>query len=440
MPDKLTRSISALTMQIMTVPTAEKSLTHYGLWLLLSISLAGCELLPGRDGATSPDDDQYLVNNSSDVWERLEADFGVEDDDYSALSLDLAEEGVLANDLWDRIRAGLAFPDRSHPAAFQEATDYASNADNLDVILQRGEPYLYYVVEEIEKRGMPTELALLPIIESAYRPISKSNKGASGIWQFIPSTGKFYGLKTDFWYDGRRDVIASTQAALKYFEKLNADFDGDWLLALAAYNCGEGAVMRAINKNAEAGKPTDFWSLDLPRETEEYVPRLLGVAALVADPESFSVSLRRIPNSPYLTSIALDKQINLKEAAKLADISHDEIKHLNPGFRTGVTDPKGQHNLLLPADKAAGFNTKLAGLSFSERLAIGNDDAAKSSHSSKKPSGKPTTYKVKRGDSLYIIAQRFKTTVAKLREWNPRDATAKHLKPGSVLTLYLAAR
>ncbi len=430
-----------------------KPLIRYVLLLLLSAGLAGCtgldqflnpngQPVDAKGTAPSTISEQFLVDNNSDVWERLEAGFGVEQKQYTALNIDMTEEGLLSNELWDRIRAGFAFPYHDHPSAYERAHSYADNAEHLDEILQRGEPYLYYVVGEIEKRGMPTEIALLPIIESAYQPSAKSNRGATGIWQFIPSTGRNFGLKKDFWYDGRRDIIASTQAALNYFEKLNGYFDGDWLLTLAAYNCGEGAVMRAMKKNAAAGKPTDFWSLDLPRETEDYVPRLLGVAALVDHPEEFSVNLRHISNTPYLSSIALDKPINLKEAAKIADISHEEIKHLNPGFTNGVTDPKGLHDLLLPTDKVAGFNSKLAELSFSKRLAISNGEKEPTSSKkkgSKKTSGKATTYKVRRGDTLAEIAQRFDTSVAQLLKWNPQQRKTKPLKPGMTLKLYLAS-
>lgn len=386
--------------------------------------------------------DQYLVTTTANLWERLGEGFGLEKIPASMSP----ESEPEPQDLWTRIRAGFALPNRRHPKAYKEAQEYADSRDYLDATIERAKPYLYYVVEEIEKRGMPTEIALIPVIESAYQASANSSSGAAGIWQLIPSTGRHFGLKKDFWYDGRRDIAASTQAALKYLEKLNTDFDGDWLLTLAAYNAGEGTVLRAVKKNRQAGKPIDFWSLDLPRETEAYVPRLLGIAALVDAPEDFGVTLASIPNEPYLTSVELDGQINLKLAAKMAGMSDREIRHLNPGFTNGVTDPRGEHPLLLPADKAARFTAKLATLDPAKRL--GDTPPSKKKAAKKKPDAKrleahaapagkqPITYTVRAGDSLARIAQRFKITVAQLQEWNT-DLTGKYLQPGHNLKLYI---
>jgi len=296
----------------------------------------------------------YLVTTTSNLWERLEAGFGINKE------LPLPEAEPL--DLWERLRGGFTLPDRQHPKARKEAKEYAGYQYHLDEVIERARPYLYYVLEEIEKRGMPSEIALLPIIESAYQPLAYSSGGAAGIWQFIASTGRNFGLKQTFWYDGRRDIAASTKAAMDYLQKLNIDFDGDWLLTLAAYNAGEGTVFRAMKKNRQAGKRTDFWSLDLPRETEAYIPRLLGVAALVANPDEYGASLTYVPDEPYLKSVEIESQIDLKVAAQLADISPQEIKLLNPGFIHGTSDPKGPHHLLLPINKVDIFNTKLATL------------------------------------------------------------------------------
>ena len=333
-------------------------------------------------------------------------------------------------DLWSRIRAGFALPDYDHPQAQTEAREYASSPEHLDTVTQRATPYMYYVVHEVEKRGMPTEIALVPIIESAYSPGAVSPRGAAGIWQFIPSTGRHMGLTRNFWYDGRRDVIASTAAALTYLQRLNADFDGDWLITLAAYNAGEGRLRRAIQKNQQAGKPTDFWSLDLPQETATYVPRLLGIAALVNHPEDFGVSLASIPDTPYLASVDVDNQINLNVAAQIAGMSRAELKRLNPGLLRGITDPKGTTTLLLPADKAERF---------SRRLVKADPDMLQSHTLAKPPAKKPRArsktpgqqeYVVRKGDTLGAIANDFRISVAQLESWNADQLNDKYLLPG----------
>ncbi len=362
------------------------------------------------------------------------------------------------------MRAGFALPGRHEQRVQREAQDFADDQESLGETLTRAEPYLYFVLEEIEKRRMPTEIAFLPLIESAYQPLAQSNQGAAGMWQFIPSTGRNFGLKQTFWYDGRRDVIASTNAALDYLQKLNTDFEGDWLLTLAAYNAGEGAVQRAVKKNQRARKSTDFWSLDLPRETRAYIPRLLGIAALAAAPDEFSVALNPIPNAPYVASVDLDSPINLTLAAKMADISQKEMRQLNPGFLRGATAPHGPHQLLLPVDKVAAFTAKLAALSVDKRLAepgrpeIKNKKSVLSKAEGKDPGGtakqslpskplitasssthssKPLAqYTVREGDSWERIAKHFKITTAQLRTWNADKVEFKYLMPGHSLTVY----
>ncbi len=472
----------------------ERSMPRYSLkpslstWIyaLILSGLAGCSSLetapPGPLATLAPDDAEltilttdttlsqlsrnpldssssYSVTISSDLWGRLGTDFGLIE---GIPSFTPAEEP--RRDLWERLRGGFILPHRQHPKARAEAADYGGFQDHLDVVIDRAKPYLYYVLDEIEKRGMPSEIALLPIIESAYQPLAKSSGGAVGIWQFIPSTGKNYGLKQNFWYDGRRDIAASTNAAMNYLQKLNIDFNGDWLLTLAAYNCGEGAVMRAMKKNRAAGKPTDFWSLDLPRETEAYIPRLLGVTALVANPEEFGAELAYIPDEPYLTSIELDSQVNLKIAAQMADITPKEFKILNPGFIRGTSDPKGPHQLLLPLDKADIFNAKLASLEpgnlMSDEATEGDSlrksagkkkPAGKSAENARiqsaavtdipsgtsKPNGSPVDYQVREGDSLTRIAERFKITLDQLKEWNADKLTSDFLITGHILKLFI---
>ncbi len=302
-------------------------------------------------------------------------------------------------DMWNRIRTRFSLPDRDHPRVQSSKNWYASRQVYLDRTIERATPYLHYIVEEIERRGMPSELALLPIVESAYQPLANSHAKAAGIWQFIPSTAKNYGLKLNWWYDGRRDIHASTRAALDYLQKLNADFQGDWLLALAAYNAGEGAVMRAVNKNAAAGKPTDFWSLQLPVETQGYVPWLLAITDVVAAPEKFGVTLKSVPNRPYLTTITTDAQIDLALAAELADVPLEEVHRLNPGFNRWVTDPDGPHHLLLPIEKVESFKTRLASLPTEKRVTW-------------------TRHHVQKKQSLNYIASLYGTTTTLLRQIN----------------------
>lgn len=390
---------------------------------------------------TSPSDlsyENYLITVIPNLWESLGGKFAPPE----GLAAPITEER--RKDLWDRIRAGLSLPYRNHPKVLAEAEEYAASQDYLDTVTRRAKPYMYYVVREVEKRNMPTEIALVPIIESAFLASAKSTSGAAGIWQFIPSTGRHFGLKQTFWYDGRRDVIASTNAALNYLQKLNTDFDGDWLLTLAAYNAGEGAVQRAMKKNQQAGKPADFWSLDLSRETATYVPRLLGIAAIVARPEDFGVSLNNIPDAPYLASVDIDSQINLNVAAKIAGISREELTRLNPGLLRGSTDPKGKTTLLLPADKAEKFSARLAALAPDRRMSP--TQANLSGTKRRAPSaaddvgnaqGRPIYYIVREGDTLAGIARKFKTSVAQLSAWNANRLSGKYLKPGLRLRLYI---
>ncbi|GAB6067312.1 LysM peptidoglycan-binding domain-containing protein [Methylothermus subterraneus] len=265
-------------------------------------------------------------------------------------------------DLWQRLFALYQLPEIDHPRIRAELKWYASNSDYLERVQKRARPYLYTIVKEIERNGLPGELALLPIVESAFEPTARSPKQAAGLWQFIPSTGEQYGLKQNQWVDLRHDVHASTRAAVRYLKKLHADFNGDWLLALAAYNAGEGRVMQEIVKNRLLLRPTDFWHLDLPEETKSYVPKLLAVARLFANAKRYGIALKPIPNRPLYARVDVGGQIDLALAARLADVPLEEIQRLNPGFRRGVTAPDGPHRLVLPLEKVDLFAERLAEL------------------------------------------------------------------------------
>ncbi|MBL1140696.1 MAG: LysM peptidoglycan-binding domain-containing protein [Proteobacteria bacterium] len=281
----------------------------------------------------------------------------------------------------------------------QKIAWFAKNQEYLDRVSDRAEPYLYHIITKLKERNMPLDIALLPVVESAYQPFAYSPARASGIWQFIPGTGKRFGLKQNWWYDGRRDIVASTDAALDYLEALHKQFNGNWFHALAAYNSGEGNVARAIRRNKKAGKSTDFWSLRLPRETRNYVPSLLAVAEVLKHSDKHKIKFKTIANKPYFEQINIDSQIDLSTVSKLSGLSIDEVYTLNPGFNRWATDPKGPHRILIPVDKADNFKQKIAALPKSERI-------------------KWQQHKIQQGESLGKIASRYQTSVSALKEIN----------------------
>jgi membrane-bound lytic murein transglycosylase D len=323
------------------------------------------------------------------------------------------------SDLFERIRDGFSIVDVDHPTIDKEENWFARHPEYLDRTFKRGERYLYHIVSEIEARKMPMELALLPVVESAFNPVAYSRARASGLWQFIPSTGRRYGLKQNWYYDGRRDVLAATSAALDYLEFLAAEFDGDWLLAVAAYNTGEANVARSIKRNIAAGKPTDFFSLRLPRETRAYVPKLLAMSRLVADPAAHGLEFSPIANVPYFEKIDVVAQIDLNVAAELADLPKEELLALNPAFNNWVTDPDGPHYLLVPVDRSARFAGGIAALPPEERVRV-------------------VYHRVRRGDTLGEIASKYGVSVAALRAANKVRGSIIH--PGQDLLIAAAPR
>mgnify|MGYP001580873935 FL=1 len=318
-------------------------------------------------------------------------------------SEDLAPIEALAADqlnLWTRIRSGLNLEhhlDQKRVKA--EINWYSRHPAYLDRVTDRASRYLHYIVEEIEQRGMPMELALLPIVESAYDPFAYSHGRASGLWQFIPATGRMYGLHVDYWHDGRRDIRLATQGALDYLNALHRNLDEDWYLALASYNSGEGNVKRSIRKNKKAGKPIDFFSLKLFRETSAYVPRLLAISAIIKDPEKYGVKLKPIANKPYWEAVDIGSQMDLSKAAEGAEISIEELYLLNPAFNKWSTHPEGPHEVLVPIEHADTLRENLLTLSESERLSW-------------------TRHKIKSGESLSVIADRYHTTITAIRNAN----------------------
>jgi membrane-bound lytic murein transglycosylase D len=311
------------------------------------------------------------------------------------------------DDLFDRMRAGFAFDEVQEPAIDVQLAWFEHNPEYLERVFQRGQRYLYHIITEVEARGMPLEFALLPVVESAYEPFAYSSSRAAGLWQFIPDTGRRFGLKRDWWYDGRRDVVESTRAALDYLQALHDQFDGDWLLAIAAYNVGENSVQRELDFNRANGKPADFWHLRLPAETRAYVPKLLALKRLMAEPERYGLEFAIIPNEPYFALIDTDSQIDLKIAAQLAGTSYDELVALNPGYNRWATDPDGPHRMLVPIDNADAFDTALK--------TLGPDDRVRFA-----------SHEVSRKETLPMIAKQYGTTVAVISKVND-------LKDGKVI-------
>ncbi|WP_137733127.1 transglycosylase SLT domain-containing protein [Pseudaquabacterium pictum] len=267
--------------------------------------------------------------------------------------LDLGAPGS-QTDLWARVRQGTAIPDLQNERVEKWQQYYASRPDYVQRMTERGGRYLFHIVEEVNRRGLPTELALLPFIESAFNPQAMSSAKASGMWQFIPGTGRDFDLRQNVFRDDRRDVLASTRAALDYLQMLHGMF-GDWQLALAAYNWGQGSVQRAIDRNQRAGLPTDYDSLRMPDETRNYLPKLQAVENIVANPQAFGLRLPVLQNHPYFVSVALDRDIDLDLAARLAGVPLDEFKQLNPQMNKPVILAAGTPQVLLPYDNASQF-------------------------------------------------------------------------------------
>ena len=313
------------------------------------------------------------------------------------------------DDVWDRIRNGFAIPNLISPLVVERQAWFLARPEYFVRTLERSGMYRFHIVEELEKRGMPTELALLPFIESAYNPMALSTSRASGIWQFIPSTGKQYNLRQDWWRDERRDILASTEAALTYLQTIY-EMQGDWHLALASYNWGENAVKRAMDKNRAQGMPTDYLSLAMPDETRYYVPKLQAVKNIIAHPELFGITLPRIVNQPYFATVQNRRDLDIRTAAKLAGMPVAEFRALNPSFNRQVMT--GPTTLLLPADKTAAFESNLA------------------SHPESAINWRP--YTLSRGDRLDKVAKRFGMSVADLREVNGLGPTV-NVKPGQTV-------
>lgn len=393
-----------------------------------------------------------------------------------------ATENLTRHDnLWERLFDLYDLPPIEHEDIDKELEWFVNHPTYIDRVQTRAKPFLYSIVRQLEKHEVPGEIALLPIIESAFQPHAVSPANAAGIWQFIPATGRRYGLRQNRTYDGRRDVYASTRAAIKYLKKLHHEFNGDWLLALAAYNCGEGAVERAIQKNLAQNRPTDFWSLDLPGETRSYVPRLLAVAKLFEGANQYGIDLHHIPNEALFKPVKVNTQLNLALAADAADIPLDKLQELNPGFKQRIADADGSYHLFIPADKTDEFKSALYRLAQESqgnypeqnradrennesdrligqarldklqpgkttRVSLKTDDKPLVTDVSRlgstnrdtrqdDNSGKRIHYVVQPGDTLWSIAKKHSIEVEQISKWNELSAK-KGIRDGQKLVLW----
>lgn len=368
--------------------------------------LAGCQMTQQNDVSTQDTE----TNSANQLENQSDADSvantetigqqDIADSDTASQTKDTPPVATPwdQEDLWQRIAMQLYLPVPDHKKVDYYRNWYLKHPNHLATISKRAEPFLHLIVEKVEERQLPLELALLPVVESAFDAFAYSHGSAAGLWQFVPGTGKMYGLKQDYWYDGRRDVKASTEAALEYLTYLNKRFNGNWNHAIAAYNSGGGRVSRAITKNEKAGKPIDFFSLDLPKETSGYVPKLLALADVVANQEKYGLTIPAIKNEKVLDMVDPDEQLDLAIAANYAGLSVEKLQSYNPAYNQWATAPDGPHHFLIPSDKVAQFN--------------------KAAEVNRGKGVKLIRYKIKSGDSISVIANKFDTTAKTIRVAN----------------------
>lgn len=303
------------------------------------------------------------------------------------------------NTIWERLFSLYALPEIDNYRIEKELQTYLKHPEYLVKIQQRAEPYLYFILDEIEAKQIPGELALLPAVESAFRPNAISKSRASGLWQFMPATGRIFGLEQNWWYDGRNDIYKSTKAATTYLKQLSQTYNDDWYLALSAYNAGMGNIRKAIRKNKKKNLKTDYWSLALYKETMNYVPRLLALAKILANAEKYNIPLQNIPNKPYFNIVSIDSPLDLSKAAEMAQMPINNFFTLNPAFKRSRTAPDSPNHLLIQIDKFEIFKQKLAQTPKKDRM-------------------KWVRHKIKSGENLGLIAKRHRTTVTLLRQSN----------------------
>ncbi|MFH8133513.1 murein transglycosylase D [Pantoea osteomyelitidis] len=383
--------------------------------LLASVLLVGCQA--SRNDANIPeqhaqslssagqsDNEKYGERLLSPRWQ----------DDGTSLAKD--------NDLWNFISDELKMGIPENSRIREQKTKYLRNKSYLHDVTLRAEPYMYWIVEQIHKRKMPMELVLLPIVESAFDPHATSSANAAGIWQIVSTTGRNYGLKQNQWYDGRRDVVASTKVALDMMQRLNKMFDGDWLLTVAAYNSGEGRVLKAIKQNKARGKPTDFWNLSLPRETTVYVPKMLALSEILKNNKRYGIKLPTPNESRALARVEVGQQMELTQAAEMAGMSLSKLKSFNTGYKGETTAPNGPHYILVPKSHVEKLRNSLAS---GDIAAVQPTQLAKNSASG--------SYKVRQGDTLSGIASKMGVSISTLKQLN--NLRGASIKPGQTLTV-----
>ena len=388
------------------------SLSHPFTSLVLFCLLAGCAIKEGPDSAQATDN---LFDREPSAAHHKEPSAATDKEPSAAHKEPSAahkepsaahkepsaqDSTVVQTNLWQRMRDGFRLShETDRKRVMDELKWYVNHPEYVERVTKRAAPHLHYIIEELEKRGLPLEFALLPIVESAYDPFAYSHSRAAGLWQFIPGTARVYGLKIDWWYDGRRDVRASTTAAIDYLEYLHNMLGEDWLLALAAYNAGQGNVLSSIRASKLPADEVNFWSLKVFRETYTYVPRLLAISELINHPDRYHMTLPDVANKPYWEVVETMGQLDLNKAAELADVSSKEIYLLNAGFNQWATHPDGPHELIIPVGKADVFRERVLELPPTERLAW-------------------QRHKVSYGESLGAIANRYRTTVDTIRSAN----------------------
>lgn len=465
-------------------------------------AVASAVLLAGCVSTSSPVESNNVTNTAYTATTKPQtADFHKQTASAEKIAMRLWQQGLDVNaepappdaaeleDLWERIQLQLTFNVPQTRPIVEQRNYYTNNQAYLDRVAARAQPFLHFIVQEIEKRNMPLELALLPIVESAFDPFAYSTAAAAGMWQFMPATGTRFGLKQNFWYDGRRDVVASTRAALDYLQYLHDKLEGDWLNAIAAYNSGEGRISKAIKRNQQKRLPTDFWSLDLPAETTVYVPKLLALVDILKRPDEFDIVWKFIANEPQIDLVSVEDQIDLMIAAEMAGISVAELQALNPGFNQWATDPQGPNYLVVPKHTSSVFTEKLASTPSQQllrwkRYIVAKGDtigkiaqqhdtnvsdlqrinklsgntirlgqallipvaaqstsnyelsaANRSAKAQKSGSGNKLSYTVKQGDTLWDISREHKVTVEQLTKWNSL-AQRSTLKQGQQLVIW----
>ena len=385
--------------------------------ITISFLVFGCKTLDTSITKSQPILSPLQIAEQQAIQEALEQEQALLTDECVAESQSVDPQAF--EDVWDRVRSQLSFDIPDNRRIRAQKSWYLRHPSYMERVTSRSSPYLFFIVEELEKNNLPLEMALLPIVESAFDPFAYSHGRASGMWQFIPGTGRNFGLKQNWWYDGRRDVYQSTKAAIKFLSYLHKRFDGDWLHALAAYNSGEGNVRKAIRLNKKRNKPTDFWNLKLPKETKAYVPKLLALTELLRDVDKHQLTWTPVPNLPHFDKVDTESQIDLSLAAALAEVSMDEFYQLNPAYNHWATSPKGPHSVLLPIENIETFKQNLSKIPKDQRISY-------------------KKYQIKSGDSLIKIAKKFGTTVELLRENN--QIRGNQIRAGKSILIPVASK